>query len=419
MTTPPNPPSTSQPQTALGPLRHSSFAMLWAAWLVGCLCMWMTDVAAAWLMSTLTSSKTLVALVQTASALPAFLLALPAGALADFVDRRRALLFSQVWMTLTAAILASAAFFQALTPVTLLALVFCGGMGFAMRWPVAAALVPQAVPSSDIAQAMALNAVAMNVSRVAGPLVAGALLTSWGGTGVFALGSALWVASCIVLTCWRPQYLQPMPHRRTPLSLAMRSGVRHAWRNQPLRATMARACLLFLILAGLMGLLAPLARLLGSSSATLYSMLFSCLGLGAVFSAFALHGLRARTPVQTMVTWGPLILALAIFVVAASTTVWLTAPALLVIGGLWLLVGNTLTVRAQLVLADRLRARGMAIFLMAVMSGSAAGAAIFGALADLTDVRESLMVLAAFSGAIHWWLRSRLPIMTKAALPSG
>lgn len=415
MTNAPGPPPATPPQAALGPLRHSSFAMLWSAWLLGCICMWMTDVAAAWLMSTLTSSKTLVALVQTASALPAFLLALPAGALADFVDKRRALLFSQLWMTLTAAVLASAALFHALTPVTLLALVFCGGMGFAMRWPVAAALVPQAVPPSNIAQAMALNAVAMNASRVAGPLMAGALLAAWGGAGVFALGAVLWVASTVILTCWRPRNALPLRHRRTPLMQAMRSGMRHAWRTPPLRAAMVRAWLLFLVIAGLMGLLAPLARLLGSTSATLYSLLFSCLGLGAVFSAFALHGLRARTPPQALVTWGPLVLALAIFVAAVSPTAWLTAPALFVAGGIWLLVGNTLTVRAQLVLANRLRARGLAIFLMAVMSGSATGAAVFGALADLTDVRESLMALAALTGAAHWWLRSRLPIVAKAA----
>ncbi|MFT3721690.1 MFS transporter [Pseudorhodoferax sp.] len=398
---------------ALAPLRHSGFAMLWSAWLLGCICMWMTDVAAAWLMTTLTSSKTLVALVQTASALPAFLLALPAGALADFVDKRRALLLSQFWMMLTAVTLASAAFFQALTPGTLLALVFCGGMGFAMRWPVAAALVPRAVPPADLAQAMALNAVAMNASRVAGPLMAGVLLAAWGGAGVFTLAAALWVTSSIVLACWRPQHAQPMPRRRTPLLRAMRSGLRYAYRNKALRAAMVRVWLLFTALAGLMGLLAPLAKLLGSTDATLYSTLFACLGLGAVFAAFALHGLRARTPLQVMVTRGPFVLAGAVLVAAVSPSAWSTAPALFVAGGTWLLVGNTLTVRAQLVLADRLRARGMAIFLMAVMAGSAMGAAVFGALADLAGVRASLLALAISTGAVHWLLRARLPIAAR------
>ena len=398
------------PSTALAPLRHPSFAVLWSAWLLGSLCMWMTDVAAAWIMTTLTSSKTLVALVQTASALPSFLLALPAGALADAMDRRRALLLAQAWMTLTALTLAAAAFTHSFTPATLLALVFCGGMGFAMRWPVTAALVPQAVPPSDVAQAMALNAVAVNASRVVGPLMAGVLLAAWGGAGVFMLGAALWVLSSIALALWRPQTAQALPRRRTPLLRAMRSGLRHAWRNRPLRAAMVRVWLLFMALMGLMGLLAPVARMLGSTSATLYSLLFACLGLGAVFSAFALHGLRARTPVQAMVTWAPLVLALATFVTAVSPSAWLTAPALFVAGGVWLMGGNTLTVRAQLTLPNRLRARGMAIFLMAVMSGSAVGAAVFGALADLAGVRESLLALAAFTAAIHWWLRARLPI---------
>lgn len=400
------------PQTALAPLRHGSFAMLWFAWLLGCVCMWMSDVAAAWLMTTLTSSKTLVALVQTASALPAFLLALPAGALADLVDRRRLLLASQMWMTLTAATLATTAWFDALTPATLLALVFCGGMGFAMRWPVTAALVPEAVPAADVPQAMALNAVAMNASRVVGPLMAGILLVAWGGVGVFALGAALWGASSIILAYWRPQRPAPAPRRRAPLLRAMRSGLRYAYRNPSMRAAMVRAWLLFMALAGLTSLLAPVARLLGSADATLYSTLFSCLGLGAVFSAFALHRLRARTPQQVMVTRGSLVLSVVIFITAVSTSAWLTAMALFTAGGTWLLVGNTLTVRAQLALPDRLRARGMAIFLMAVMSAGAVGAAIFGVLADLAGVRQALAGLALGTGAVQWWLRTRLHITT-------
>jgi MFS family permease len=400
-------------QTALGPLRHSGFAMLWSAWFLGCICVWMTDVAATWTMTTLTSSKTLIALVQTASALPAFFLALPAGALADFGNRQRSLLYSQVWMTLAATTLATAAFYHALTPTALLALVFCGGMGFAMRWPVASALVPQAVPQADLAQAMALNAVAMNASRIVGPLLAGVLLAAWGGSAVFALSATLWVISSVVLACWRPLSTPSAPRKRTSLLKAMRSALRYAYRNRPMRAIMARSSLLFVTLSALMGLLAPMAKLLGSTNAALYSLMFSCLGVGAVFSAFALHRFRARTPPQVMVTRGSLVLSLAIFIAAVSPHVWLTAMALLVVGSIWLLVGNTLTVLTQLALPNRLRARGMAIFLMAVMGGTAAGAAAFGALADLIGVRETLIVLAISTGAINMWLRSRLQIITE------
>jgi MFS family permease len=373
----------------------------------------MTDVAATWTMTTLTSSKTLIALVQTASALPAFFLALPAGALADFGNRQRSLLYSQVWMTLAATTLATAAFYHALTPTALLALVFCGGMGFAMRWPVASALVPQAVPQADLAQAMALNAVAMNASRIVGPLLAGVLLAAWGGSAVFALSATLWVISSVVLACWRPLSTPSAPRKRTSLLKAMRSALRYAYRNRPMRAIMARSSLLFVTLSALMGLLAPMAKLLGSTNAALYSLMFSCLGVGAVFSAFALHRFRARTPPQVMVTRGSLVLSLAIFIAAVSPHVWLTAMALLVVGSIWLLVGNTLTVLTQLALPNRLRARGMAIFLMAVMGGTAAGAAAFGALADLIGVRETLIVLAISTGVINMWLRSRLQIITE------
>lgn len=193
--------------------------------------MWMIDIAATWLMSTLTTSATLVALVQTMSALPTFLFALPAGALADFMDRRLTLLWSQLWMTFIASILAVMSFLGALTPITLLALVFSGGIGFAVRWPVSSSLVPQAVPPDDLAQAMALNAVAVNFSRVAGPLLAGLFLAAFGPGWVFTLGAALWLTSLIVFLFWRPQKGKTQIRRNTSISHAMLASVRHSIRH--------------------------------------------------------------------------------------------------------------------------------------------------------------------------------------------
>jgi MFS family permease len=133
----------------------------------------MTDVAAAWFMTTMSGSKVMTALVQTASALPAFLLALPGGALVDLVDRRRWLPASQPWMVASVGLLALTAFTGSLSPVVLLVLAFGGGVGFAMRWPVFSALVSEVVLRDELRSAMGLHAVAVNVSLTAGP-VAGA-----------------------------------------------------------------------------------------------------------------------------------------------------------------------------------------------------------------------------------------------------
>ncbi|MDH5540497.1 MAG: MFS transporter, partial [Rhizobacter sp.] len=180
--------SASEPTpSALAPLREPVFRMLWFAWLAANVTMWMNDVAAAWLMTSLTDSAVMVALVQAASTLPVFVLGLPSGALADIVDRRRYFAVTQLWVASVAVVLCGLALAGALSAPLLLALTFANGIGMAMRWPVFAAIVPEVVPRRDLPQALALNGVAMNMSRVIGPVVAGALLAGAGSAFVFLL----------------------------------------------------------------------------------------------------------------------------------------------------------------------------------------------------------------------------------------
>src|SRR4051794_18281427 len=165
---------------ALAPLSGPVFRGLWFAWLAANMTMWMNDVAAAWLMTTLTPSPVMVALVQTASTLPVFLLGLPSGALADIVDRRKYFAGTQLWVSLVALLVAALAVAGLLTSELLLFLTFLNGIGLAMRWPVFSAIVPDIVERIHLPQAMALNGISMNLSRVVGPMVAGALLASAG-----------------------------------------------------------------------------------------------------------------------------------------------------------------------------------------------------------------------------------------------
>ncbi len=155
-------------------LRLPVFRMLWLAWLAANLTMWMNDVAAAWLMTSLTTSPVMVALVQTASTLPVFLLGLPSGALADILDRRRYFAGTQLYVSVVALVLAGCAVSGVLTAPLLLFLTFLNGIGLAMRWPVFAAIVPQVVGRPELPAALALNGIAMNLSRVVGPAIAGA-----------------------------------------------------------------------------------------------------------------------------------------------------------------------------------------------------------------------------------------------------
>src|SRR4051794_41114626 len=189
--------------SAWAPLRNATFRMLWLVWLASNTCMWMNDVAAAWVMTSLTTSPMLIALVQTASSLPVFLLGFPSGALADILDRRRYFMVTQFWIATNAAVLFAVAFADALTAPLLLALVFTNGIGLAMRWPVYSAILPEVVSRAQLGDALALNAVAVNTSRVVGPLIAGAIIASAGDEYVFAINFAISILAGIVLYKWK------------------------------------------------------------------------------------------------------------------------------------------------------------------------------------------------------------------------
>ena len=225
---------------ALEPLRGPVFRGLWLAYLAANMTMWMNDVAAAWLMTTLTTSPVMVALVSAASTLPVFLLGLPSGAMADIVDRRRYFAATQLWVSVVALVLAAVSLSGTLTAPVLLALTFANGIGLAMRWPVFAALIPELVPRNQLSSALALNGVAMNASRIIGPIVAGALIASAGTAYVFVLNATLSVMAGFVVMRWRREHV-PSPLGRERLISAMRVGLQFVRESAPLRLRAASA----------------------------------------------------------------------------------------------------------------------------------------------------------------------------------
>ena len=162
--------SAIAPVSAWTPLAQPVFRMLWGVWVTANACMWMNDVAAAWLMTSLSVSPVMVALVQSASTAPVFLLGVPSGAMADILDRRQYFMVTQIWVAGVALLICSVVAFDAMSAPLLLALTFANGIGLAMRWPVFAAIVPELVPRHPLAAALALNGVAMNASRIIGPI---------------------------------------------------------------------------------------------------------------------------------------------------------------------------------------------------------------------------------------------------------
>lgn len=390
------------------PLRHRTFAALWGSWVIANLCIWMADLAAAWLMTSLTDSKFMVAMIQTATTLPVFLLSLPAGALADRVNRGNAFLFAQLWATAVVALTAALVWADAINPVVLLFLVFASSLATAIRWPTMAALLPDVVPRGQLLQGISLNGIGANASRLAGPLLAGAIIAAWGGTAVFALCALMSLVAVVLMA--RSGYQQPPGQSQSlPWLPSMAAGVQHVRGSPRLIAILRRSFLFFSSATALMGLLPSVARAL-QGGPQVYSFLFACMGAGAVSVGLVMPLVRRRLGFQGMSTASMLVMGLCALVISLAQSPWLVAPAMFFAGMAWMTAANTLSTSAQMALPDSLRARGMALMYMAGMAGSAMGAAFYGALADAIGLNPALQVLATFGLLVGWTLRHRLRI---------
>ncbi|MES2757127.1 MAG: MFS transporter [Pseudomonadota bacterium] len=409
----PAPPATAggaASLSALAPLAIPSYRILWSIWLTANICMWMNDVAAAWMMTSLHTSPLWVALVQTASTLPMFLLGLPSGALADILDRRRYFIFTQFWVAAVALLLCVAVLSGNITPGLLLALTAANGIGLAMRFPVFAAIIPELVPRAQLPTALALNGVAMNASRIAGPLIAGALIASAGSAWVFVLNAVLSLISGFILIRWRRRHV-PSPLGRERLLSAMRVGVQFVRQSARVRATLVRTAIFYFNSIAVLALLPLVALRLQGGAAATFTLLLACMGSGSIVGAMLLPRLRLRLGRDALVASGAVVLAAAIAAVALSGEIWTAALSMFVAGVAWLVVANALAVSVQLALPDWVRARGMSIFQMAMMGSSALGAALWGQVATMASVQVSLLCAGAGTAvgmlAAHWLVQDR------------
>jgi MFS family permease len=382
--------------SALAPLRHPVFRMLWITWMTANTTMWMNDVAGAWLMTSLGPSPLWVALVQSASTLPVFLLGLPSGALADILDRRRYFMVTQFWVAGTSSIVCLTVFMGWMTAPLLLALTFANGIGLAMRWPVFAAIVPELVPRPQLPAALALNGVAMNTSRIIGPLVAGAIIAAAGSAWVFLLNAGLSLVAGFVIMQWRREHKEN-PLGRERLGSAIRVGVQFVWQSGRMRAVLVRISLFFLHSTALLALLPLIARSLPGGQAGTFTVLLASMGAGAIFAALQMPLIRKLMPLQAMIRLGTALQAAAAVLVAFAPNIYVAVPGMLLAGVAWISVANSLTVAAQMALPDWVRARGMSIYQMALMGSSASGAALWGLVATWSNIHDSVAIAAVSS----------------------
>ena len=388
------PENTSPPlPSAWSPLRLSLFRALWIASVVSNIGSWMQDVGESWLMTSLTPSPLLVALVETAGSLPVVLAALPAGALADIVDRRRLLLMMQAWMGIVAAAMGAVALMGLMTPGRLLSLTFLLGIGSAVSNPAWQAIVPELVPSSDLPAALSLSGVAINIARAIGPAVGGLIVAASGPWAVFFLNAGSFLAIFVVVYRWQPA---PRASKLPPEEIigAMRAGTRYLRHSPELQTVLVR-CGAFIICASALWALLPqqARRGLGLSPFD-YGVLLGCLGLGAITGAWLLPRIRERLAMNRLVAAGTTLFAVAAIALAYVHSFAVLALALVIGGIAWISVLSALNISAQTATPSWVRARVMAIYLLVFTGGLATGSALWGFIAARAGISNALSLSA-------------------------
>jgi MFS family permease len=377
-------PSVASPAPGgpLSPLRNRVFAVVWSATVISNIGSWLQSAAAGWLMTELSPNPRIVALVQVASYLPMFLFVLPAGALADVLDRRRLLLFMEVAGTLLTAGFALLVGLNRVAPVTLLAFILLSGIAEALATPAWQAIVPQLVPREDLGPAVALNSVGINISRAIGPALAGLVIVGLGMAAPFWLNALSNLAVVGALLWWRTPARtgSELPPER--LGRAMRVGLRYARHSPHLRATITRAAAFFLFASCYWALLPLVARVQLGGGAPLYGILLGAIGLGAIGGAFALPYLKPALGPDRLVSLGTLGTGCALVLYGLAHASSVAVAASLLAGASWISVLATLNVSAQASLPAWVRGRGLAIFATVLFGAMTFGSALWGQVAS-------------------------------------
>jgi len=382
--------------SAWDPLKRPLFRALWIATVVSSIGTWMHEVGAGWLMVTLDPRPIMVSLVQAATALPIFFLALPAGALADILDRRRYLMATQMWMLAAAALLGLLTLAGLANAWMLIGFTFMLGIGAAMMMPAWAATLPELVPREELQPAIALNSIGINLSRVIGPAIAGVIVAAAGPGATFVLNALSFLGIIVVLARWqRAPRPSTLPAER--FFGAMRAGLRYVRQARELQAVMLRALAFFVFATALWALLPLTAQRIGGGAAA-YGTLLACLGAGAVAGALALPPLRARCSRDQLVRGGTAIFAAVMITSALLDRLWSLGAALLAGGAAWMATLSSFHMAAQTAVPAWVRGRALAIYLVSFAAGTAGGAVLWGAVAGRVGVPAAL--IAAAVGAL-------------------
>ena len=379
------------------PLEIRNFRNLLIADLVSDIGAFMQSVGAAWLMTSLTDSPLHIALIQTASALPFFFLALPAGSIGDIFDRRKLILGTEIWMFGIAVVLAVTTIAGVMTPWLLLLLTLGLSVGDAVEAPAWRAIFPEIVNKDDLPAALALNGIEFNLARAVGPGLAGLIIAAVGVAAAFVLNALSFFGVILVIARWN------RPARKSKLRLetfrgAMSAAVRYVRYSPGIRTLLLRSAFLIFFTSSFWALLPTAAKEL-SKSPVAYGFLLGSFGLGAVLGAVVLQRARSKLSTETILSIATATFAAILLGMALLRTPVILCVLMLFGGAAWTVFMSIFNIMVQKLAPDWVRARVLAVYLFVFQGSVVVGSTLWGLVALHTNVHVTFVFAGVGTGA--------------------
>lgn len=390
------------------PLRNSTFRNLLISNLVSDIGTFMQSVGAAWLMTSLTSSPLYIALIQTATALPFFLLALPAGSIGDIFDRRKLILGTETWMLGIAIALTVATFAGVMTPWLLLLLTLALSIGDAVESPTWRAIFPELVDKEELPAALALNGIEFNLARALGPGLGGFVVAAVGVAAAFAFNAFSFLGVIAVIAKWkRPARKSALPPET--FSGATAAAIRYVRYSPAIRTLLLRSAILIFFTSSFWALLPAAAKEVSKSSIA-YGFLLGFFGVGAVLGAIVLQRIRSRLSSEGLLAVATITFAAIILSVALLRSPALLCFLMLFGGASWTAIMSLFNIIVQELAPDWVRARVLAVYLFVFQGSVALGSTLWGYMASRTNIHQTLLCAGVGTGAcLSLGLLIRLP----------
>jgi MFS family permease len=372
-------------------LRNPAFVGLWLPSVVSGVCVSAHDTAATWLMNALGASPLLLSLIATAASLPFFVFTLPAGALADLSDRKNLFIAVYLWLAAAAGLLAVCTWLHWVHPYVILTTVFLLGIGFAFNAPVWGSIVPEIVQKEELASAITLGGVQMNLSGILGPALGGLLLPIMGPAMLFSLNALAFLTMAWVISQRYRRRRRPEPHLENFLE-SFASAVRYVRYTPGMQVILTRNFVCSLFIAAVPALVPVVALQHLRLQASHLGLVFTSMGIGSLLgAALILPYARAKASSNTLTILAGVMLVVVLVLMSIVPNLWMLLPVTALAGISWTVKASEFWIAGQRAMPDWARGRMNAVNLMASQGGVALGGVLWGGAATYVGLGPTLL----------------------------